>query len=390
MTDEPEWRHALADHALPAAVVDLDALAQNVDRLVAAVPDGPVTMRVATKSVRHPGLLRRILARGGDRMRGLMAYAPGELALLADAGFDDLLLAYPIGRPFDARLVADTVARGIRCRVVVDAADQVARLATVARERGLVLELCLDVDLSWRPVPVVHLGVRRSPIRSAAEALALARLVRDTPGVSLVGVMAYEAQIAGMRGTDPIRRFVQQRSRPMVLARRQQIVEALARDGFALSLVNGGGTGSVAFTGADPSVTEVAAGSGFLCPHLFDGYGLAPAAFFALPVVRSSDPGFVTCAGGGYPASGAAGADRLPIVVAPPGLVPLALEGWGEVQTPFRWTGSGAAPAPGDVVVARHAKAGELFERFATCLLVQGGRIVAEEPTYRGMGACFP
>jgi hypothetical protein len=153
--------------------------------------------------------------------------------------------------------------------------------------------------------------------------------------------------------------------------------------------VNGGGTGSVAFTGSDPVVTEVAVGSGFLCPHLFDGYDLEPAAFFALPVVRSSDPGFVTCAGGGYVASGATGADRSPIVVAPDGLVPLSLEGWGEVQTPFRWTGDGAAPALGDPVVARHAKAGELAERFATYLLARGDRIVGEEPTYRGEGASF-
>lgn len=385
-----DWRLLLADWSLPAAIVDLDALERNVDRLVGALPPGDVTIRVATKSVRHVGLIRRILERGGPRIRGLMAYAPGELGLLVTAGFDDLLLAYPIGRAIEARMVADTVATGARCRVVVDDPGQVELLAAAGRERGVTVELCLDIDLSWRPFGAVHLGVRRSPLRSAAAALELARRIRTTDGVVLVGVMAYEAQIAGMRDQDVARRWIKARSRPLALQRRREVVDALVGDGFTLSLVNGGGTGSVAFTGADPAVTEVAAGSGFVCSHLFDGYGLEPAAFFALPIVRTSDPGFVTCAGGGYVASGAAGADRLPVVVAPAGLVPLSLEGWGEVQTPFRWTGDGPAPGLGEAVVARHAKAGELAERFATYLLARGDTIVGEEPTYRGQGACFP
>ena len=43
----------------------------------------------------------------------------------------------------------------------------------------------------------------------------------------------------------------------------------------------------------------------------------------------------------------------------------------------------------GDLVWFRHAKAGELCERFATLLLVEGGRVVDEVPTYRGEGKTF-
>jgi D-serine deaminase-like pyridoxal phosphate-dependent protein len=385
--DPQRLAQMLASVPLPAALCDLEALDRNVDKLVAGLGDRPVTMRVATKSVRHVGLLWRILARGADRIRGLMAYAAGELPLLVEAGFDDLLLAYPVARPAEALLVAEAVARGATCRAVVDEAAQVLLLAEAARQRDVVIPL--DVDVSWRVGPL-HLGVRRSPIRSAQAAVALAELVAATPGVALGGVMAYEAQIAGMRDTDVARRFIKARSRPLAVGRRAEVVAALREAGHAVPLVNGGGTGSVAFTAGDDSVTEVTAGSGFLCSHLFDGYGLEPAAWFALAVVRRSDEGFVTCAGGGYVASGAMGADRLPVVDHPQGLVPLSLEGWGEVQTPFRWRGSGAAPALGQIVLGRHAKAGELAERFATYHLVRGDTIVASEPTYRGMGACVP
>ena len=191
---------------------------------------------------------------------------------------------------------------------------------------------------------------------------------------------------------DPVRRLVKRRSRPLAANRRRKVVSALRAGGHRIHVVNGGGTGSVRSTGRDPSVTEVTAGSGFLCSHLFDHYDglpLRPAAFFALPIVRRSDPNHVTCAGGGYVASGPAGPDRLPLVHLPAGLTPLPLEGFGEVQTPFV-LGSTAPPLhAGDPVICRHAKAGELAERFERYLLVRGGRVEGREPTYRGLGASF-
>ena len=43
----------------------------------------------------------------------------------------------------------------------------------------------------------------------------------------------------------------------------------------------------------------------------------------------------------------------------------------------------------GDRVYFRHAKAGELCERFDTLHLVRGSEVVDEVPTYRGEGRCF-
>ena len=82
------------------------------------------------------------------------------------------------------------------------------------------------------------------------------------------------------------------------------------------------------------------------------------------------------------------GADRLPQPHLPEGLKLDSLEGAGEVQTPV--TGTAAAGLQvGDNVYLRHAKAGELCERFETLYLVSGGRVVDEVPTYRGEGRCF-
>jgi D-serine deaminase-like pyridoxal phosphate-dependent protein len=155
--------------------------------------------------------------------------------------------------------------------------------------------------------------------------------------------------------------------------------------------VNGGGTGSIHTTVREDCVTEVTAGSGFYAPTLFDRYDdfeLTPAAMFAMPVVRRPSGGVATLLGGGYLASGAGGPDRLPEPYLPRGLRLDPQEGAGEVQTPV--IGSAAASLRiGDRVYLRHAKAGELCERFDSLYLVSGGRIADEVPTYRGEGRCF-
>jgi D-serine deaminase-like pyridoxal phosphate-dependent protein len=170
------------------------------------------------------------------------------------------------------------------------------------------------------------------------------------------------------------------------------VEEALAAAGApALEFVNGGGTGSLESTAAEAAVTEVTAGSGLYGPTLFDAYRAftpRPAAMFALPVVRRPGPGTVTALGGGYLASGPADSARLPAPHLPGGLRLDRREGAGEVQTPLL----GAAAdelAIGDRVYFRHAKAGELSERFATLHLLEGERIVDQVATYRGEGQCF-
>ncbi len=161
--------------------------------------------------------------------------------------------------------------------------------------------------------------------------------------------------------------------------------------GHRLELVNGGGTGSLEATAADASVTELTAGSGLYCPTLFDGYrafSARPAAWFALPVVRRPAPDVATCFSGGYIASGPVGHSREPRPVAPSGLSLLRAEGAGEVQTPVR--GDAARDlAVGDRVWFRHAKAGELCERFDRLHLVDGDRVVEQALTYRGEGRTF-
>lgn len=256
------------------------------------------------------------------------------------------------------------------------------------------IRVAIDADASWRAPVLGHIGVRRSPVHDPDEVQRLARAIAARPGFRLVGLMMYEAQIAGQPDDtgsgDAVVRWMQRRSTEELRERRGAIVGAV-RDVAELEFVNGGGTGSLEYTASDPAVTETTAGSGLLAGHLFDLYRhftLAPAAAFALEVVRRPVDDIVTVLGGGWIASGPPVASRQPLPAWPTGLATLAREGAGEVQTPLQ----GAAAknlSLGDRVWFRHAKSGELAERVDRYHLTSGDTIVGEAATYRGEGKSF-
>ena len=388
-------KQAIEGEAMPCGVVDVDALDRNVAQVAAMVRSHGKRLRLATKSIRSPALVERIMRGGGDAFAGLMTYCAAETAWWAARGARDLLLAYPTVQRRDVEHLVDCARRGATAAVVVDCNEQIEVLATRARADGVTLPLVIDVDMSYRPASL-HIGVRRSPLRRVEQVVDLAHRIAETKGVRFHGLMGYEAQIAGLGDRDvgwrgPAFRLIKRRSGSDVARVRAAIASELRRRGLAPIVFNGGGSGSLPTALAEDALTEVTAGSAFLCGHLFDHYAdieFEPAAYFALQVVRRPAPDLVTCHGGGWIASGAAGPDRLPIPVLPPGLSLLSVEGAGEVQTPVRIP-AGVKLGLGEPVFFRHAKAGELAEHVAEYLVISGGRIAERAPTYRGLGLCW-
>ncbi|UUQ64343.1 amino acid deaminase/aldolase [Pseudomonas fuscovaginae UPB0736] len=392
--DYTYYRAVLAQHQLPAAFIDLDHFAMNLERLRQRAGNLPI--RLVTKSVRSVEMIRRILA-AGPFMQGLLCYSVGEAAWLASLGFDDIVVAYPSVEPVDIRAAAAQLRCGHSITLMVDSIEQVIKISRIAQAEDIVIPLAIDLDMS-SAFPLLYFGVHRSPVHDVTTALTLARKIAEQPGVALQGLMGYEGQIAGLMDDVPgerlksaVIRHLKNKSIMQVNARRQAVVEALRQDGHVLRFVNGGGTGSFESTRQDPSVTELAAGSGLYAPTLFDHYRafkVIPAAGFALPVTRIPKAGVVTCSGGGYIASGPMGKNRLPLPWLPTGCRLIANEAAGEVQTPVLHSPS-ISPATGDPILFRHAKAGELCERFNELLLIQDGRVIDTVRTYRGEGKSF-
>ncbi|MFC9437003.1 amino acid deaminase/aldolase [Nocardia sp. NPDC057030] len=379
---------ATAELDPPLAALDLTALHANAADLVRRANGVPV--RVASKSVRCRAILETVLgdeltAAGG--FAGIMSYSLAEAIWLVRCGARDILLGYPTAdRAGLAELAADeTLLRSIT--LMIDDADQLTLIRAAVGTDRVHPRVCLDVDASLRIGPL-HLGVRRSPIRTPEQAAALAGEALRRK-FEVVGVMTYEAQIAGMPDSNVALRLMKRASAAEITKRRKRVLDAVRAVTGKLEIVNSGGSGSIEVSTADPDVTEVTAGSGLYVPTLFDHYRSftpRPALFFATPVLRRPTPSIATVFAGGYIASGPTGASRVPKPVWPKGLGLIGTEGAGEVQTPL----TGAAELRiGDRVWFRHAKAGELCERFDQVYLVDSDGTRTTVPTYRGEGKCF-
>jgi D-serine deaminase-like pyridoxal phosphate-dependent protein len=392
-----EFEQIFAEVEAPFAFVDLDAMWANSDAMLARAGAKPI--RVASKSLRCRALLERILARD-RRYAGLMTFTLPETLWLAEQGFENLLCAYPTtdGGALEALALRSVANPGGAPIVMVDCVAHLDAIEAVLGTGAAPVRVCIELDAGWWALgDRIKVGPKRSPVHTVEQAVELAREIERRSQLELAALMSYEGQIAGVGDRPPGRRLrgaairAMQRRSAVELAERRAAVVAAIREFAELPIVNGGGTGSLELTGAEDAVTEIAAGSGFYAPTLFDAYSrfsLTPAAGYALPIVRKPSPGVATALGGGYLASGPGEPSRVPSPWLPPGLELDAEEGAGEVQTPLS-----GAPARdlqiGDRVYMRHAKAGELCERFDTLHLVEGDEIVDAVPTYRGEGKAF-
>lgn len=392
-------RDILKGQRLPLAFVDLDAFDANVDYTAEKARGTGKRIRIGTKSLRCLPLMERVLAHASSTFHGFLTFTAEETAFLADSGHDDFILAYPTVQPVDMDILAWIVKKGKLVSIMVDNPQHLDVLDAAGKKHGLIFNACMEIDMAYRPLPNMHLGLRRSPIRTPEQALELANHAKKLSNVKIDSVMGYEGHVAGTNDNYPnqtIKNFflraIKNASVKELTNRRRAIVRSIKEAGVELRVINGGGSGSLVSTLADESVTESTIGSGLYASGLFHHFKevrFQPSAFFALQVVRVPKEGMLTCMGGGYIASGAIEKSKLPLPVMPTGLKYLDVEGAGEVQTPLVLPANSPKINLGDPIFFQHAKAGELCERFNELILIKEGKIIDSVKTYRGEGMSF-
>lgn len=371
----------------PFAWLDLDALDANINFInqTATMP-----IRIATKSIRSLPVLHYIMERL-DTCVGVMTFSASETLYVLQHCDVHCLIGYPVMERTQIRqlLQYDNVT------FMVDHVAQIMPLREEARKANKVAHVCIDLNMST-DFKALYFGTKRSSLHNIATLNHFLPYLQH-PHIMVDGVMGYEAQIAGV-STHPINRVkgwmirsLQRRAKKEVANQRRLLVAHCKFYFPHIRFVNGGGTGSIHYTTKQKEVTEMTIGSAFYAPSLFDDFNalsLQPAAGFALRVTRHPEPNTVVAHGGGYIASGAIAQEKAPVFVTH-GYHLLSLEGAGEVQTPVHIDKHAQPLQIGDTVYMRHAKAGELCERFNTLHAVRGREYRGEMSTYRGDGQCF-
>jgi D-serine deaminase-like pyridoxal phosphate-dependent protein len=392
------YKNYLDGQRLSLAWLDWDLLLENAKMVIQRASSKPV--RIATKSIRSRAVIEALLNWNQSAFAGLMCYSAQEALWLNSFGFNHLVVAYPVWNALDIQEFVNRQAAGQDIALMIDSEEHITRIESCLEASSQRLQVWLDVDMSTE-LPGIWFGVKRSSIRTMQQLEQVLKRLQSSKHIELIGFMGYEAQIAGLGDQtpgkallNPLIRMLKRYSEPRSNAWRREAVERIRQAGFDLRYINGGGTGSLESSAAENINTEVAAGSGFFQPLLFDHYDhfqARPAAGFALEVRRMPEPGIITLQGGGYIASGPFGVEKVPQPYLPEGLKLLPDEMAGEVQTPLRLPKQGEARSlqHGDPVFFRHAKAGELCEHFRSLHVIQRGKALETWPTYRGEGQCF-
>lgn len=388
------YKERLKDFSFPYACLDREKFYQNVKQNLERA--GSKNIRIASKSIRCRRVMEMIFDYH-EQFQGIMAYHGNEVLFLAEKGFDDLLMAYPLVDQKILEKIAEWVGRGHQICLMVDSEGQIDRIEEAGKKYNVKVPVALDIDMSDN-YPGLRFGVWRSSIQNEERLEQVVSHIKKMKHVMLEGIMGYEAQIAGVGDAvsgggvkNRLVKFLKKRSLPGVAERRRQAVEYIEAEGFPLRIVNGGGTGSLESTRQEEVVTEVTVGSGFYNSHLFDYYQnfqLEPAMFYGIQIVRVPEEGIYTCHGGGFIASGGIEKVKAPVIYLPRGGHLDPMEGAGEVQTPVRFKNLEERLEIGDPVFLRHAKAGELCERFNEIILL-GEKDYELMLTYRGEGMNF-
>ncbi len=387
------YLNALNNEKLPALVLDLDIFEENLEEVLKKVNGKKI--RMASKSIRSVDLIKKVLNKS-PQFEGVLCYCIDEALLLSENGIDNLLVAYP-GLQKDAiDKVVEKTKKGKLIVLMVDHIDQIKIISERAKLLNGMVNICLDIDMSWH-LPFLNFGVYRSPLRNLKNVKDLFKKIKELENIKIVGTMGYEAQIAGLGDNlknnflkSQIIRILKKISIPKIKKLREEISAFFEQEGIPLLIKNGGGTGSLNSTSLEDAVNEVTMGSALYAPTLFDNYKdfkYKPSLFFALEVARNPEGNIYTCNGGGYIASGAIGPEKLPTPFLPSGMELIKNEGAGEVQTPIKILDMQIKL--GQPIFFRHAKAGEVCERFKEIIILSKGSIIEKVKTYRGEGVCY-
>ena len=231
----------LDDLATPFLYVDLDRMNRNIGTMAAAARELGVRLRPHAKTHKVPEIARLQLAAGAT---GVTVAKVSEAEVFADAGIDDLFIAYQIVSPAQLeRLIR--LARKARVRCAVDSRAGAEKLSSAATAAGIELQIMLEIDL----------GIGRTGVRAGVEAFELAQRVTDLPGLKLIGIYGFRGFRAFAEGAAGREAWGRAEGETLVSA-----AADLHAIGLPIAEVSAGSTPTALPAGSVHGVTEIRPG----------------------------------------------------------------------------------------------------------------------------------
>jgi D-serine deaminase-like pyridoxal phosphate-dependent protein len=254
----------------PCVIVDLALLERNIAEMAALAYDAQVALRPHVKTHKTPQIAAMQLDAGA---LGLTCAKVGEAEVLADAGFTDLFVCFPIVTATKARQLAALATRpSLALSTIVESPQGVAALLAAFVSADEPLETLVKVDT----------GLGRVGVAPGAATVDLARSVAATPGLRFGGVCAHEGYTYGL--PDPEERTEAARAGVEALV---ETAEALSAAGLPAARVSVGATPGIDALATMPGVTEIRPGNYVFYDAMQVGLGVASLDRCALRVLAT-------------------------------------------------------------------------------------------------------
>lgn len=229
----------IEDLETPALVVDLDILSANLDKVAAYTRRHALNLRPHTKTHKIPEIARMQMESGCS---GITVAKSGEAAVMAAAGLDNILVAYPVVGQAKAKRLAE-LARERKISVAVDSLTAAQGLSEAANAAGTTLTILVEVDV----------GLRRSGVTPEA-APQLAMSIDQMPNVKFGGLTIYPGHIWASPDE-------QGRELGKVAEKLGEVLDRLSKRGLECEVVSGGSTPSALNSHLVSRLTEIRPGT---------------------------------------------------------------------------------------------------------------------------------
>ena len=226
----------------PALLVDLDVLRSNIEEMAGVARAGDVRLRPHTKTHKCPEIARMQVAAGAS---GITVAKLGEAEVMADAGLDDLLIAYPVvGEAKLARLreLQDRAS----VRVSLDAVEVAQGVGRAGTDAGRDVPVLVDVDTGTH-----RMG--RAPGEPSAE---LALEIDRVPGVRVVGLITHAGHAYASADEADLRKAVAREVSDLL-----DTAERCAEAGLEIEEISVGATPTARLEAEQAGVTEIRPGT---------------------------------------------------------------------------------------------------------------------------------
>jgi D-serine deaminase-like pyridoxal phosphate-dependent protein len=264
---DEEWK---SDISTPALVLNYDLMLKNIKTMANFVKDSGVNLRPHLKTAKMPIIAHMILKEGGAH--GIAVAKVGEAEIFAQSGIDDILIANQV---IDSEQIKRLVMlnKFVLVRCAVDSKKNIIDLGKYATHANIELEVLLEINL----------GLGRAGVEPGESALELAKFIRDTPGVKLVGLQGYEGHLTPMMNV--AQREAMTRECMDLLIETKKL---LNENGFDINYISTSGSATYMHAAMCNGITEIQPGTYvFSDEHLFRANPIFDIAVTVLSTVQN-------------------------------------------------------------------------------------------------------